>query len=385
MCGIFGLISTKIRAGFSVSEMKSLHDLMVMNSLRGEDATGYSLFNNKNEFYSGKHTIPGWDMVKTSEWDFINTEGVRAGLAFIGHNRKKTIGDNKVENAHPFIVDNRYIFFHNGTLTNWKDLTKNLLNKESIEVDSEALAGVVTPCNGDITALSEVFYNVYGAYACVWFDTLDLKLYVVRNSDRSLWFTKTSFGYAFASELGMLSSALGRNNIKITDPQEFKPKHLYTLDISTIGSEFIEEKIPEKKAGPPIGGATLHHMKNMDVDNDYKEVSKNRYKSIRKKYVGSTLSFWINDFEELEPEADQKTCMDWLILGESDNVKMNHTIKGILHGISMDDLLYKWDGALLKGIVSNLDYNKAEKRVEFTVTAIHKTASSVLRVSSNLH
>jgi hypothetical protein len=328
-----------------------------------------------------KDVIPGWEMTKTPEWIKTVGQGISEGLAFLGHNRKKTIGENKEESAHPFIVDGRYIFFHNGTLTNWKQLIKDHPNPLSIEVDSEALALRLAPLNGDVDAIAELMQDVWGAYACMWFDTLDLKLHILKNDQRPLWYGETPFGYGLASEPNILITCLGRNQTTIKNLVEFKKGILYTLDLATTGSVFQEEELPTKKARPPIKGATPYQVlvtKTTTVCDPNKEpVSKNAFKQLRKKYMSKKLTFWMDDFTEKSINGRVEDCKEWIILGTSQLMEERHTIKGEVKGIDMNEIMYKWDGSLLQGLVIDMTYRKEDSSVEFTIGFIRSIPQTV--------
>jgi glucosamine 6-phosphate synthetase-like amidotransferase/phosphosugar isomerase protein len=107
-------------------------EMLYIDALRGEDATGVACVNinhGAKVFKEASHSA--W-FVYNKEYDDARNSFLSKGKALLGHNRKATIGGKKDENAHPFVFDDRYVFFHNGTLNNHRKLANT-------EVDSEAL------------------------------------------------------------------------------------------------------------------------------------------------------------------------------------------------------------------------------------------------------
>lgn len=219
MCGLVAVV-TKAYNGFSVRDKDVFSQMLFADTLRGDDATGVMLVDNNGDLDLAKEaTLAPW-FQNTQEYKNLEVKAVRNGAAFIGHNRKATRGEIKDENAHPFVVDNRIVLVHNGTL--YGDHKKIA----DTEVDSHAIAHLIHEKGDDVeAALSEL----NGAYALIWYDVLNRKLNFVRNDDRPLHYIETGSAWYFASEPGMLAWLLNRNNVFV--PQGEK---IHKLEADTL-------------------------------------------------------------------------------------------------------------------------------------------------------
>ena len=124
----------------------------------------------------------------------------------IGHNRWATTGRVNSKNAHPFERET-LVGVHNGTLINQALLPDNM----DYEVDSENIFHSMEKL-GVLPTIS----LLDGAYALVWWDKVTEKLSMVRNSERTLFFTYSvgRENLYWASEQWMLEGILGRNGVK---------------------------------------------------------------------------------------------------------------------------------------------------------------------------
>src|ERR1700752_137462 len=133
MCGIVGFISKWKATGFSAKQQKMFYQLLHADMLRGWEATGVITVAKNGDFGIMKEASDASVFNGSFIDSDLDKDMYKEGVAVIGHNRAKTIGENKDENAHPFVVDDTFAMVHNGTLRNHKDM-------HDTEVDSEALA-----------------------------------------------------------------------------------------------------------------------------------------------------------------------------------------------------------------------------------------------------
>lgn len=234
MCGHVGFIS-KWASSTTPAENKLFQEMLLLDQLRGEDGTGITVIGADQgvDVYKGAETYQ----------DFIRDPKVKVGAhrtvgvkALLGHNRKTTSGGSVDVNTHPFVFDDRYVFAHNGTLTNHRTALSNT------EVDSVALGDALVRLNGDVTAIGKVLDKVYGAWACVWYDNVEHKLFFLRNDQRPFSFVFTEGGdMAYASEAWMATVALERNGKKVKKVMPAVAGTLYTLDLSKTGDIVLEE------------------------------------------------------------------------------------------------------------------------------------------------
>lgn len=134
MCGLFGFIPKKGKK----ANLLKLKILGIFNTERGTDSCGY--------YYAG-HIGKGIN--KESDFkDFIcNNELIRGDMVedvFIGHTRRSTHGGHSINNAHPHLINDRYIQTHNGVIENWTELcNKYGIPTEPIYVDSIGLGSII--------------------------------------------------------------------------------------------------------------------------------------------------------------------------------------------------------------------------------------------------
>lgn len=131
-CGLFGF-SLKEDANLEAAMVK-LKILGIYNLVRGRDSCGVYV---NNELIKGTGPQKNFD-------DFI--EDVILPIPkvenriVIGHTRSSTRGVNSLENTHPFLINDRLIFSHNGTISNIDELCRKYeLDPKDYEVDSQAL------------------------------------------------------------------------------------------------------------------------------------------------------------------------------------------------------------------------------------------------------
>src|SRR5215469_16745148 len=179
----------------------------------------------------------------------------KEGVAIIGHNRAKTIGDNLAENAHPFVEDKTFAMVHNGTLHNHKQIGDT-------DVDSHALAIVLKKAMDEEDwkkGLEEALSKVKGAYACVWYDQKRDQVCMVRNAERPLFLVKAGSNTLFGSEVGLLTWIATRNNEKVDDIINTKVHTFYTFDMKKTGGDFSETNLTLKSPKTGFDNGTSKH------------------------------------------------------------------------------------------------------------------------------
>ena len=147
MCGLVGMIVKNVNGAIS-ADADVVEQLLYIDALRGEDSTGVCLFENDGDIRVIKEAQPADYFLRSKEWLSLRTAFVTRGKAILGHNRKATIGKTNDDNAHPFVIEDRYVFMHNGTLHSHKHLA-------DVEIDSHALGIHLTKCEGDPKKIEE--------------------------------------------------------------------------------------------------------------------------------------------------------------------------------------------------------------------------------------
>lgn len=342
MCGLVGYLY-KGTNGFCGSDRDIFEDMLYMDALRGEDSVGVAAFYNDGSAELVKEALVHvMDFLEEEPYKQVHNALVAKGKAIIGHNRKATKGKVVEENAHPWLIDNRFLFMHNGTLHTWKHLADT-------EVDSEALGIHLTKCEGDKEKLEEALSKVYGAYACVWIDQLKEKLYILRNKERPLFYGLNSFGVAFASEAGFVATACNRRSTKVTSWEEIEVETLYEFDLSDNGdvTKPVKTKLEVKKAtvsthkvakGTGQDVAALCSGTKLKTPKEsggakgtifFRDTpSKNSLKRFRKLFIGRSLDFYCDDYTASSSDDPNK----WWLLGESWIIGAPHQIFGLYTG-----------------------------------------------------
>lgn len=205
MCGLVGCAGN-----LTGKHDKVIKQLLVLDSLRGEDSTGIAAI----QKFTGDVRVAkqlGNPFELFAYKPFENALQ-KINRAIIGHNRFATQGAVNRRNAHPFEFDT-LVGVHNGTLSDkWK-----LDDAKDFQVDSENLYHHI-----EKRGLADAISKLGGrgnAWALVWWDKEQETLNFLRNSERTLYYTRsTDLEVVFwASEAWMLETVLARNDIKHTE------------------------------------------------------------------------------------------------------------------------------------------------------------------------
>lgn len=356
MCGLVGYISSS-KHGMFAKELNAFEDMLFVDQLRGVDGTGVCIINNEQ----------GATVLKSKEdysWltldkDFNKTlsDSAKQAKAFLGHNRKATTGKKVDANAHPFVYEDRYVFFHNGTLNNPKTFGDH-------EVDSESFGSHICPTNGDIEKLGEVFNKAFGAWALVWYDSVEHKIYFVRNSQRPLSFIFLKNGdIAYSSEAWMAYGCVGRNGLLVEKTEAAEENTLYSIDLKQAKLELKKDPLPKKviqAATKTHRGAATAFTKGGNRKLEFKAGEKLAKKLAQQSYA----SFIVDDAVSsnlLGGDEDPTKVYDWLISGYNPNFPGAY-----FTGYLKDKFPYEIEnimGDFMGGYVSDSNYDVTHKQV----------------------
>ena len=376
MCGIVGAIS-KYNNGFTFYDVSIFEQLLYIDALRGEDSTGIATFHIDGSMEIHKD-------IKTSGL-FLEDKQIQShlknlpttGKAVIGHNRKATVGGSNLEAAHPFIIQNKHLFVHNGTLTNHFQLKfklKELLEsikapkqEPSTNVDSEVLGILLASCNGEVSKIETILAEVQGAYACVWIDQEKETLYMTRNAQRPLWVAKTGDGFLYASEPGFIYTTCSRNNTKVLECFEIKTDHLYSFNLDSSELTMAVKELTIKKAIPP--------QKPILLGDGNTKVSKNAFKRFYKKFIGCNITFFIEDFIERTPGKKRED--GWHVWGTNTTLfNIPHLCRSVVFNATESEMMTDWAGEYVGGRVSAITQDASSGEPVLTIVGLKKIPKS---------
>jgi len=206
MCGIVGVINKYPQRGFNMKDAEVFKTLLLLDTMRGWDSTGVFGIEADGDISIAKDVLTGGEFSKKSEFTEISRLMVQRGFALIGHNRAATRGVVSDKNAHPFWYEDKVVMVHNGTFQ--EDHRKHA----NVDVDSEALCHLLG--THETTEVDIVLNKIAAAYACVWYDTRDNSLNLIRNEQRPLHFYDAGNAFYLSSEKSILAYAMARCDVK---------------------------------------------------------------------------------------------------------------------------------------------------------------------------
>jgi hypothetical protein len=218
--------------------MDFFQNMLVCDSLRGEDSTGvFGIYKNRQAATLKVAAEPHM-LFRCEEWNDFRTKATQSMQIVVGHNRSATRGAVTTENAHPFSEGN-IVLVHNGTLHNHKDFNKD------VEVDSHAITHALNE-----RPAKDVLKEIDGAFAFVWYDRDKGKLFIARNSERPLSFVETTSNIIFASEGSMLEYLISRKtSYNLPKAEMFPVGQLISFDMRGNKTEEAFELYRPKYTG----------------------------------------------------------------------------------------------------------------------------------------
>ena len=333
MCGIVGLV-TKTKYGFSKEQQKVFYQLLYADALRGVDATGVITAHNNGDFGIMKEASEAVKFLDSFVDSDLDKDLFKNGFAVVGHNRASTVGEDVDANAHPFVEDGTFAMVHNGTLYNHKKLHDTV-------VDSHALAITIKRAFDDDDykkSLETALQDVYGAYACVWYDQKRDQIGMVRNKERPLFIAQTSNSVLFGSEAGLLSWIAGRCGVKIDKVESVPVDTLITIQNNNGG---VVVHTPLTLTAPTThktgtghgkektsnGNSPFRSFVQKAVSGDTgssKVLSKSAFKRWKKSAVGELIRFVRDDYKDNIEGKSKETRYLW---GYNKHLDFKHEIR----------------------------------------------------------
>jgi len=367
MCGIVGVV-LKTNNGLLKQQEDSFYQLLYADALRGEDSTGIIGAEKDSSFHIAKEANEAAWFLSQYPQSKIAKSMWADGKAYIGHNRKKTIGAISDETAHPFVVNDEFAMVHNGTLTNHKKLADTVVDSEALTI---AFHKAFTEEDYRNT-LEDLLGEVTGAYATASYDQRTHKVRLLRNSQRPLSMVETSNAYYFASEAPMLFWILARNGYTAKD-LDIKPIPEHTLVTFDLDANKMTEEVLVPKKSKPHTHHTVGTGRGITTGRtNYKQevdgLSKNQYKRFRNRNIFKRVEFWAEDFIETaypRTVADGETAIT--LMGSSDNILHDHFIHTNIDIKDLDISVGDMTERLWSGRIEDIVYDPVTKKMSLTV------------------
>jgi len=366
MCGIVGVV-IKAKTGLIKQQEDCFYQMLYADVLRGNDSTGVIGVEQDSTFHIAKEAISAEWFISQLDNDPISSAMWRDGKAYIGHNRKSTIGKTTDENAHPFVVNDEFAMVHNGTLFGHRQLADTTVDSEALTIHLHK-AFEKTDYLDDV---NEALGKVNGAYAVAMYDQRSHMVRILRNKDRPLCYVETSNAWYFASEGGMLYWILTRNGYGAKDIDiKMVPEHeLISFDLSN--NTVIQEQLTPKKLITPMpaptGGVKTKYTGGTSNIFDI-GLSKNAYKRFRKNLIGRKVEWWCEDFVETNfPKTfdDGETAVS--LMGVCDEFTIDHMIRADIDIKELNLLGTELTDRLWTGMIRDMSYDPKTKRVSLEV------------------
>jgi len=379
MCGIVGVIA-KSKHGFSIKHIDLFSDLLRADELRGEDSTGIIYVENDAAFGIMKEASPASWCSKSMVHSQMLTNKIQKGKALIGHNRKATVGRVTDETAHPFVVDNTFAMVHNGTLYGHKEL-------KDTEVDSEALAhhlSKVFTTSATKDELETEVGKVDGAYAVAAYNQDNNTVFLMRNSQRPLFFMELPDAWCWASEAGMLYWIVGRHgyDLQKLKGEMVKEHSIVAIDLDTNMVE--HQEFSPKKVTPPVTIPTTVSGGTTANTKEGKVLSKQEFKRLKRQFLGTRHSFYADDWAEKNfPKTLEDGETEILLMGEFDGeafAKLSHVVTAVVDVKELfgDDVPDDPTETTYHGVISEMILSRSTNEVTFIMDKVKPFSKSVV-------
>ena len=282
MCGLISIISNK-KETLSTDAIGTFKELLYVGALRGFDSTGMLTI----PIIAEEEVIKKAAAAGSFLYNLQQKKQYIFGRALIGHNRAATKGAIIDENAHPFIAGN-IILAHNGTLFSHRHLA-------DVTVDSNAIAIAINE-----KGIKEILPKLEGAFALIWYDKKEKKIYAIRNKERPLFLIRTKTLTCLVSEKEMGRWVLSRNGYKVLETEQIQENILYTLDLNTpelkISRENLSKLITKKSTSITVWKSETTQKPEHPKQEQQIQADKKKFFNNGLIYVGATgLKGWVYD------------------------------------------------------------------------------------------
>jgi hypothetical protein len=260
MCGLAGFARQKGRGDVKAS-LVIAETLLCEIANRGRHATGFAAVNDKGEAEIWKKAVAVEQAVKQESWkEAMAKLGTEEITMFIGHVRYSTHFHNrdKDEAAHPF-YENGVVGAHNGVITNWREVGKQLGIGADWDVDSQAAIGALAKMKKPERALK----LLEGWFALTWIKKGKLFMVKSKGSPLACAYVPHVRTLFWCSEMRVLREVIDKAvPEKFTvDFYELADERLYEYNVINFG-----EQSNVKKTEMRLENAGQHKRNQQPLD-----------------------------------------------------------------------------------------------------------------------
>lgn len=260
MCGLYGILFQRQPDAEIIGKVGDLiSTLAVASAERGTDATGLAHVILEPKITMFKTNIDSYSTVNSEPWCNMLRALQTNTAALMGHTRKKTIGINTVDNAHPYLFPTSYGQFvgaHNGTITNWRSFTHTTA-PIAVQTDSGNVLASVSEHPSNVW--NDHFGRIRGKYAFTI--SRNDRFYVAKNKQAPCHWTKISkLGIlVYASTEHILQAALSINQLDFDSIRSYKSNRIYKYKLHTGKVEVLRYESEEEQSVTHTSTTTVNY------------------------------------------------------------------------------------------------------------------------------
>lgn len=249
MCGLYGILFQRQPDAATIGKIGDLISVLAVASAeRGTDATGLAHVKLEPKITMFKTNIDSYSTVNSEPWTRMLQALQTNTAALMGHTRKKTIGVNTIDNAHPYLFSTDYGHFvgaHNGTITNWRSFVHNTAPL-SVQTDSGNVLASLSeyPSNH----WDEHLERIRGKYAFTI--SRNNRFYIAKNKQAPCHWTKIKkLGIlVYASTEHILQASLALSQLDFDSIRSYKSNRIYKYKLHTGRVEVVRYRAEDDKS-----------------------------------------------------------------------------------------------------------------------------------------
>ena len=255
------------RFGKSVQkkDYKVFKNLLNLGSRTNNDAHGYLQLTEKTVYMDKRRKLKQL---------FKHLDYYKDTKALIGHNRYATSNGKKYDDNHPFCIEGKYYWVHNGVLYNSDSLIEEYKLPTHSRTDSEVIGELinhfVTKENDTVQeAIAKTIKELRGSFSVVFYDLKESRIYYFKDNSTNFFFGLNSnnvlYGTTIKSNLDLPTT---RKGLYKSWDYELIPEPYSIYEFTHKGLKMIEKVEVEDSV-------SVYDYKDCDWDEDdlYKDDS----------------------------------------------------------------------------------------------------------------